>query len=304
MSLTDFHFDGITIAYLLVGVIVTLLTVWYGRRNLREKGQSSRFYYTLLLFCAGYSITIFSTELKILLAGWEIMGFASFLLIVVDRNLTPGNKLKAFFIYRLGDVGLLLAMWASHHLWRENPTLVSLLLVMTASAQSSQLPFSSWLPQAIENSFTTSGILLATLMVQMGVFLLLRSMPFWEHQPSVRLLIALLGAVAAAMAAGFARLQTSLKRRVAYASMAQAGLIFLEVAAGFKSLALAHVAANAMLRAYQLVKSQGTGNGKHPVQQRAKTWEDRLPIKLQYTLYLIYMKEWGLYSRLSKYLKA
>ncbi|MBO9613647.1 MAG: hypothetical protein J7619_13175 [Dyadobacter sp.] len=245
--------------------------------------------------------------MKTLLMGWEIMGIASFLLIIHHRDFKNrvGIPAKAFFIYRLGDVGLLLAMWASHHLGRENATVISLLLLVTASMQSSQLPFSSWLPQALQNSTTASALLLATLTVQLGVFLLLRSYPFWEHQLSVRVLIALLGLVAAVTAVGVARVQSSVKRRIAYVSMAHTGLIFIEVAAGFKSLALIHVAANAFLGAYrllvppQLVRASA-GEGTHYSRER---WEDRLPKKLKYTIYMLYTKEWGFYTRLSKYLR-
>ncbi|SEI40888.1 Proton-conducting membrane transporter [Dyadobacter sp. SG02] len=311
MFWNDFHFDGLTLAYLTTGFAMTLLAVWNGRRTLRGQKQWPRFVCTALLFCTGYGLTIFSGELKTLVLGWEIMGIASFLLIIVHRDFTSGSSsggisAKAFFIYRLGDVGLLLAMWASHHLWRENATLISCLLLATASMQSSQLPFASWLPQALENSTTASAILLATLTVQMGVFLLLRSYPFWEHLLSVRVLVALLGLAGAAMATAFARVQSSVKRRIAYVSMAHTGLIFIEVAAGFKNLALIHIAANAFLGAYRLLAPPLLAG--MPVQEGGisdkKTWEDRLPKKLKYTLYMLYTKEWGLYSRLSKYLRS
>ncbi|MDR6804197.1 NADH:ubiquinone oxidoreductase subunit 5 (subunit L)/multisubunit Na+/H+ antiporter MnhA subunit [Dyadobacter sp. BE34] len=311
MFWSDFHFDGLTLAYLTIGLAMTTLAVWNGRKTLRGHKQWPRFIIAVLLFCAGYGLAILSGGLKTLLLGWEVMGVASFLLIILHRDFknggdpTLGIPAKAFFIYRLGDVGLLLAMWASHHLGRENAAVVSLLVLVTASMQSSQLPFSSWLPQALQNSTTAGAILLATLTVQMGVFLLLRSYPFWEHQLSIRVLIGLLGLTAAAMAAGFARVQSSVKRRVAYVSMAHTGLIFIEVAAGFKSLALIHVAANAFLGAYRLLVppalvSADTGKSVH---LNKRTWEDRLPKKLKYTIYMFFTKEWGLYARLSKYLR-
>jgi NADH:ubiquinone oxidoreductase subunit 5 (subunit L)/multisubunit Na+/H+ antiporter MnhA subunit len=315
MFWNDFHFDGLTLAYLTTGFAMTLLAVWNGHRTLRGYKQWPRFVGTTAFFCTGYGLTVFSGGLKTLLLGWEIMGIASFLLIILHREPSlgepspgepsPGILAKAFFIYRLGDVGLLLAMWASHHLWRENTTLISFLLLATASMQSSQLPFSSWLPQVLENSATASAVLLSTLTVQMGMFLLLRSYPFWEHTLSVRVLIALLGMAAAAMAAGFARVQSSVKRRIAYVSMAHTGLIFIEVAAGFKHLAVIHIAANACLNAYRLlvppplVDAAGADRGI----SNTKTWEDRLPKKLKYTLFMLDIKEWGLYSRLSRYLR-
>jgi hypothetical protein len=144
-------------------------------------------------------------------------------------------------------------------------------------------------------------------MVQMGILLLLRTMPVWEHQLVIRMLIAFLGVIAATMAAGFARVQSSAKRRIAYASMAHTGLIFIEVAAGLKALALIHVAANAFLRAYQLTAKPSLarpGARKEPDPGTAVAWEERLPKRLQYTLYMYYLKEWGLYSRLAKYLRT
>jgi NADH:ubiquinone oxidoreductase subunit 5 (subunit L)/multisubunit Na+/H+ antiporter MnhA subunit len=306
MFWNDFHFDGLTLVYLTIGLAMTLLAVRTGRKTFRGHKQWARFVGTAVLFCTGYGLTIFSGGLKTLLLGWEIMGVASFLFIILHRDFRrDGIPAKAFFIYRLGDVGLLLAMWASHHLWRENTTLVSLLLLATASMQSSQLPFFSWLPAALENSTTAGAILLATVVVQMGVFLLLRSYPFWEHQLSVRVFVALLGLAAAAIAAGFARVQSSIKRRVAYISMAHTGLIFIEVAAGFKSLALIHVAANAFLGAYRLLVPPALvhASAGELAHLHSKTWEDRLPKKLKYTIYMLYTKEWGLYARLAKYLR-
>lgn len=321
MFWSDFHFDGLTLAYVAIGLAMALLAVWSGRRTLHGHKQWPRFVVTVLLFCVGYGLVILSGGLKTLLLGWEIMGITSFLLIILHRDFknsggptiggptlggpTLGIPAKAFFIYRLGDVGLLLAMWASHHLGRENTAVISLLLLVTASMQASQLPFSSWLPQALQNSTTASAILLTTLTVQMGVFLLLRSYPMWEHQLSIRALIGLLGLSAATMAAGFARVQSSVKRRVAYVSMAHTGLIFIEVAAGFKSLALIHIAANAFLSAYRLLVPPAlvVAGMEKRAHLNKKTWEDRLPKKLKYTIYMLYTKEWDLYACLSKYLR-
>lgn len=321
MFWSDFHFDGLALAYLTIGLAMTLLAVRNGHETLRGHRHWPRFVCTVTLFCAGYGLTIFSVGLRTLLLGWEIMGIASFLLIILHRNFknvdpptlggptlggpTFGIPAKAFFIYRLGDVGLLLAMWASHHLGRENTAVISLLLLVTASMQASQLPLSSWLPQAMGNSATASAILLTTLSVQMGVFLLLRSYPFWEHQLSIRVLIGLLGLGTAATAAGFSRVQSSVKRRAAYVSMAHIGLIFIEVAAGFKSLALIHIAANAFLSTYRLLvppalAAEGV-EGRFHLHKNA--WEDRLPKKLKYTIYVLYTKEWGLDACLSKYLR-
>ena len=89
----------------------------------RESGYK-RFFYTILFFYAGYTLAVFAGNLETLFIGWEILGLTSFLLVAFyrERYLPVKNAFKVFSIYRIGDVGIILAMWASHHLWHENIT--------------------------------------------------------------------------------------------------------------------------------------------------------------------------------------
>jgi NADH:ubiquinone oxidoreductase subunit 5 (subunit L)/multisubunit Na+/H+ antiporter MnhA subunit len=51
------------------------------------------------------------------------------------------------------------------------------MLVVAASTKSAQLPFSSWLPRAMEGPTTSSAIFYGSLSVHLGVFLLIRTYP-------------------------------------------------------------------------------------------------------------------------------
>src|SRR6185295_9302897 len=82
-----------------------------------------------------------------------------------------------------------------------------------------------------------------------------RTYPFWEYQLSVRIFIGLLGLATAVVSTLIARVQSSVKSQIAYASISQIGLIFIEVAAGLETLAMFHFAGNAFLRTYQLLVS-------------------------------------------------
>lgn len=319
----DFYFDKITLVYLLVGSFLTFLITIYSRYYLhREKGYK-RFFNTVLFFYLGYCITVLSGNFETLFLGWEILGISSFLLISFyrERYLPVKNAIKVFSIYRIGDVGILLAMWMSHHLWHENITFIKLnnydlvhehlqnhtfvgafisfMILISAAAKSAQFPFSSWLPRAMEGPTPSSAIFYGSLSVHIGVFLLLRTYPFWEYQYSVRVMIAIIGLITAIMGSLTARVQSSVKSQVAYASLAQIGLIFIEVAAGFENLALFHFAGNAFLRTYQLLVSPSVVSYLIREQfynftSRKKTFEDFLPKRLQYTLYMLSLKEWNL----------
>jgi NADH-quinone oxidoreductase subunit L len=321
--LLDFYFDKITATYLMVGSLLTFLITVYSRYYLHRETGYKRFFITILFFYLGYNLTVLSGNFETLFIGWEILGISSFLLIAFyrDRYLPVRNAVKVFSIYRIGDVGILLAMWASHHLWHENITFaklhnydlvhehlqshslvgvfISLMILVAAAAKSAQLPFSSWLPRAMEGPTPSSAIFYGSLSVHFGVFLLLRTQPFWEQQLSVRILIAALGLSTSIIATLIARVQSSIKTQIAYSSIAQIGIIFIEVAAGFDKLALIHFAGNACLRTYQLLVSPSVVSYLIKEQfynfvPRKHSLEDSLPKRIEYSIYLLSLKEFNL----------
>lgn len=327
----DFYFDAITAVYLFVGSLLTFMVTIYSRYYMHREGGYKRFFNTVLFFYFGYNVTIFSGNLETLFIGWEILGISSFLLIAFyrDRYLPVKNAVKVFSIYRIGDVGLILAMWMSHHLWHENITFlkldnyemvnaqlqshswigvfISLMILISAMAKSAQLPFSSWLPRAMEGPTPSSAIFYGSLSVHIGAFVLLRTFPFWEHQLSVRILIGLVGLLTSIAATGMARVQSSVKSQIAYSSIAQIGLIFIEIAAGWWWLALIHFAGNAFLRTYQLLVSPSIVSYQIREQfynfvPRPDTFEDSLPKKIEYSIYMLCLKEWNLDAFMYRYL--
>jgi NADH:ubiquinone oxidoreductase subunit 2 (subunit N) len=217
----------------------------------------------------------------------------------------------------------------SHHLWHESITFdklmnadlihshlqehswvgifIALMCWLSAIAKSAQRPFSSWLPRAMEGPTPSSAIFYGSLSVHLGVFIMLRTYPFWENQLSVRILIGVMGLMTAVIATGIARVQSSVKSQIAYSSIAQIGLIFIEIAAGWGALALIHFAGNAFLRTYQLLVSPSVVSYLIREQfynfvPRLRSIEDSFPKKLQYTLYILCLKEWNLDSFMYQYL--
>ena len=321
--LLDFYYDKITASYLMTGALLTFLITVYSRYYLHREPGYKRFFNTILFFYLGYNLTVLSGNFETLFLGWEILGISSFLLIAFyrDRYLPVRNAVKVFSIYRIGDVGILLAMWASHHLWHENITFaklhnydlvhehlqehslvgvfISLMILVAAAAKSAQLPFSSWLPRAMEGPTPSSAIFYGSLSVHFGVFLLLRTEPIWEQQLSVRILIGTVGLSTSLVATLIARVQSSIKSQIAYASIGQIGIIFMEVAAGWDTLALIHFAGNAFLRTYQLLVSPSVVSYLIKEQfynymPKTHSLEDSLPKKIEYSIYLLSLKEFNL----------
>jgi NADH:ubiquinone oxidoreductase subunit 5 (subunit L)/multisubunit Na+/H+ antiporter MnhA subunit len=319
----DLYFDRVSALFLLMGAFLTFLITYYSRFYLHREYGFKRFFNTILLFYLGYNIIILSGNFETLFIGWEFLGISSFLLIAFyrDRYLPVKNALKIFSLYRIGDIGLILAMWLSHHLFHENVTFgkmhnaelvshllqkhswegffISFVILVAALVKSAQLPFSSWLPRAMEGPTPSSAIFYGSLSVHIGAFLLLRTHPFWEHQTAIRILIGFLGVLSCIIASMMARVQTSVKSQIAYSSIAQIGLIFLEIVAGFDDLALFHICGNALLRTYQLLISPSIASFKikeqlYTYEPREKTIEDSLPKRIEYSFYILSLKEWNL----------
>lgn len=327
----DFYFDSVTAVYLFVGSFVTFLIARYSRTYMHLENGYKRFFNTILFFYLGYNWTVLSGNFETLFVGWEILGISSFLLIAFyrERYLPVRNAVKVFSIYRIGDIGILATMWASHHLWHENITFLKLnnlslvhqhlegqtssaifigvAILIAAAAKSAQLPFSSWLPRAMEGPTPSSAIFYGSLSVHFGVFLLLRTYPFWEAQPVVKILIILAGLATAVISFFITRVQSTIKTQIAYASITQIGIMFIEVALGFHTLALVHFAGNAFLRTYQLLVSPSVvsylirdqfyhfvshnGNGNNGYYNRFKA-----------TIYVLSLKEWNLDYFMSKFI--
>jgi NADH:ubiquinone oxidoreductase subunit 5 (subunit L)/multisubunit Na+/H+ antiporter MnhA subunit len=159
----------------------------------------------------------------------------------------------------------------------------------------------------MEGPTPSSAIYYGSLSVHVGVFLLLRTYPFWEFQMSVRILIGALGLVTSIVATGMARVQSSVKSQIAYSSIAQIGLIFIEVALGWQDMALFHFAGNAFLRTYQLLVSPSVVSYLIREQfynfvPRKHTIEDSLPKRIEYSFYMLSLKEFNLDSFMYRYL--
>lgn len=321
--LIDFYFDKITAVFLVMGHFITLIICKFSYTYLHLEDGYRRFFYTILLFFLGYCFTILAGNFETLFIGWELLGISSFLLIAFyrDRYLPVRNAVKVFSVYRIGDIGILLAMWASHHFWHQNisfyqfgslvqPNIGSseiswmivfivLCILLASSAKSAQFPFSYWLPRAMEGPTPSSAIFYGSLSVHIGVFLMLRTFPLWENIEFIRWLVGILGFVTSAIAYFITRVQTTIKTQIAYASITQIGIMFIEIALGLEMLVLIHFTGNAFLRTYQLLLSPSVVSYKirdqlyHFQPQVQSRWTGFYK-RVMFTVYVLSVKEWGL----------
>jgi NADH-quinone oxidoreductase subunit L len=319
----DFYFDKVTMVYGMVSSAITFLVVWFSKTYVHREKGFKRFFNNILLFYTGINVIIFSGNFETLFIGWEMIGIASFFLIAFyrDRYLPVKNALKVISLYRLADICLLIAIWMCHHAFAKSITFLELsdlqahhkvvieeasfqilipaVFLVAALVKSAQLPFSSWLPRAMEGPTSSSAIFYGSLSVHMGVFLLIRTAPLWEGNTVFQVIVFMFGLFTGIVATMISRVQSSVKTQLAYSSIAQIAIMFMEVALGFHTLALVHFSCNAFLRTYQLLVSPSVLNYLihdqffhfTPPQHDNK---DTLWGKIKLTLYVLSVKEWNL----------
>lgn len=321
-----FYYDEITAVFSIVGSLLFFLVATFSKYYMHRDEGYKRFFATILFFAAGFNFIIFSGNFETLFIGWEIKGLCSFLLIAFYRNryLPVKNAFKAVSNYRISDVALMLAMWMMHHLTHQNITFSQLedaketavqsghawmavfivcMFILPAVIKSAQFPFTTWLPRAMEGPTSSSAIFYGSLSVHIGVFLLLRTHPFWQDMLWAKITIIVIGILTGIFATLIARVQPNVKTQIAYSSAAQIGIMFIEIALGFHWLVLIHFAGNAFLRTYQLLVSPSVLNYLVHHQYFHYQPPQEKPVgKLKATLYMLAVKEWNLDFIMFKYI--
>jgi NADH-quinone oxidoreductase subunit L len=273
-----FLLDGPSVTMTLLVSLLLLATCKFSRGYLHREPGFGRFFALVLAFAAGAQLLVLAGSLDLLFAGWELVGITSVLLVgfFQERREPVRAAIRVLVTYRLCDVGLLLAAVLLHqeahttvfldlfrHQSQHPPgalpaALVGLALLLAAMGKSAQFPVGGWLPRAMEGPTASSAVFYGSISVHAGVFLLIRCFPLIEASPLARLALIAVGGVTAVMAGLSGKVSPDAKASLAYATISQVGLMFVECGLGLPGLALAHLCAHAVLRYYQFLRTPST----------------------------------------------
>ncbi len=244
----------------------------------RERGYN-RFFVLYAIFVLGMVVAALAGTIETLFSGWELVGLSSALLVAFfqDRRAPARNGLWVWVIYRVSDAALLLAAVVMHHIrgegdfdqllgtgpWPEGISsvtanqalLMGLLLTAAAAGKSALVPFSGWLPRAMEGPTPSSAVFYGALSVHLGAFLLLRVSPLLDKSYMLSYVVLSLGLTTAIFAYVAGSVQTDIKSALSFASLSQVGIIVAEIGFGFRYVALVHLLGHACLRTLQFVRA-------------------------------------------------
>lgn len=241
----------ITFAVLVVAAGVQAYSTWY----LADDPRYPAFAATVSLFTAAMVVLVHARDLVLVLLGWEVMGWCSYLLIGhwSGKASARAAALKAFLVTRVADVGVVLAVvglvagarssrledvlatWAPaadcvasgacvapDQTWR---AILVTALVLGVLGKSAQIPFQDWLPDAMEGPTPASALIHAATMVAAGTVVLALVFPVLSQVPAARWLLGVSTALTMVLAAVLAFGQSDLKRLLAWSTVSQVAIM-------------------------------------------------------------------------------
>jgi NADH-quinone oxidoreductase subunit L len=275
-----FQVDTLSVAMMLVvtgvGTLIHIYAVEYMHADVHHHGDSGRyprFFVYLNLFLAAMLVLVSANNYGMMFVGWEGVGLCSFLLIGFWFEKGEGSvgnaraARKAFVVNRIGDFGMLLAMFLMFttfgsltfnkvFLQAESAGVsqgvfvaITLLLLLGATGKSAQIPLYVWLPDAMAGPTPVSALIHAATMVTAGIYLIARSHVLFALAPFSQGAVALVGAITALWAATIAVGQFDIKKVLAYSTISQLGFMVAAVGLGANVAGMFHLIGHAFFKA-------------------------------------------------------
>ncbi len=242
--------DPLSMTFVMLITFVGSLIHVYSIGYMEHDPDKRRFFAYLNLFVASMLLLVLADSYLLLFVGWEGVGLASYLLIGFwnwnPAYATAANK--AFFVNRVGDLGLLIAIMVMFVTFggvdyatvdegvatanQGALTAMGLLLLVGACGKSAQFPLQSWLGDAMAGPTPVSALIHAATMVTAGVYLVVRSGAIYDGAPDARLAVALVGAITLIFGAIVGCAKDDIKKALAASTMSQIGYMMLAAGLG------------------------------------------------------------------------
>ncbi|HVN53075.1 MAG TPA: NADH-quinone oxidoreductase subunit L [Anaerolineaceae bacterium] len=304
-----FRVDTLAVTMMLVvsgvGTLIHVYSIGYMHHDVRhngDPGRYTRFFVYLNLFIAAMMVLVSADNFLMMFVGWEGVGLCSYLLIGfwfekgADGIGNARAAKKAFIVNRIGDFGLLIALFLIFATFGSlqydevfakvmqisainSPVivLITLFMLLAVTGKSAQVPLYVWLPDAMAGPTPVSALIHAATMVTAGVYLVTRSNPLYSAAPAAQAVVAWVGAATALFAATIAVAQADIKKVLAYSTISQLGYMVAAVGMGAYAAGMFHLVTHSFFKALLFLAAgsvilgmeHGEDATQHAAQRRA-----------------------------------
>lgn len=272
--------DELRVTLLVMVALLSWVVLRYTWRNFALEPSRPRAMGWMIGCLASVTVTLIANHFILFWLSWVSISVClhRLLLFYPERSRAVLATHKRMITARITEA-LLAVSFIQLYLWSGDSTLSGALdyfsatgvvplggmitLVIAALLSCAQMPFHGWLMQVVESPTSVSSLLHAGI-VNLGGFLLLSFAPLLTEAEAARWLLGVLSAVSCGLAILIMSTRISIKIRLAWSTCAQMGLMLLEIALGYYSLALLHLVAHSLYKAYAFLSS-GTVRPIHNV---------------------------------------
>ena len=273
-----------------MGFVVSFISLWvliYSIEYMSHEKEKSklalpRYWVEITLFVGSMLGLVYSYSLWQFYIFWELVSLCSYLLIGYWWE-DPGNAgkaTKALVMTRFADAffmaGMVLAIfppplgagtWDIPVILEKAMTgalpgstcsILAMLLFIGCMGKSAQLPFSTWLPDAMVGPTTVSALIHAATYVKAGVYAVARFYPLFVHGSPIEIwgvnftplqFVAWVGAITGVWAGLIAITSRDIKRVLAFSTISHLAFIMFAFGIGAFAAAMLHIIVHGFFKA-------------------------------------------------------
>jgi NAD(P)H-quinone oxidoreductase subunit 5 len=272
------YLDPLSATMMLLIAFVGLVIARFSIRYLHGDSRQGRFLRWISFTLGAVLTLVLSANLVMFTVAWVLTSFGLHQLLTHFHE-RPGALMaarKKFLTSRLGDLLLIAAMFLTYftigatdfptifttaeqlHAESESPgwplSIAATLLVIGAMTKSAQFPMHSWLPDTMETPTPVSALMHAGI-INAGGFLVIRLSPLISLSHLALDFLAIVGTLTAVFGSVVMLTQPTVKRALAYSTMAQMGFMMLQCGLGAFGAALLHIVAHSLYKAHAFLSS-------------------------------------------------
>ena len=291
LSLT---FDTLSVVMLtMIGLLVGV-TAQFAFHYLHKQERQSYFFTNFVGLVFGVVLMMTTSNLIYVLASWILQSyFLGKLLMYNSERYQAGLAVKKkYWVSRFADLCLLTAIillfksfgtvdFSEMGVLASEPAAQSIIaqlgvffLCLGALVKAVQFPFHLWLPETMETPAPVSAIMHAGI-VNAGGFLLIRTSPMLQHYAPILVFVAFMGAISAVFGSLVMLTQNDIKKKLAYSTISQMGMMMFACGIGAFSIALIHIVAHSLYKAYAFLSTGYLINESQLIPYKPKPWKNQ-----------------------------
>ena len=249
----------------------------YSVRYLDGESKQSYFFKYLMGTVLSAALLVLSSNMLMFFSMWLGISYNLHRLLVYykERPQAIVAARKKAIISRFGDLILLIAIVLTYQIFgsfeftdifsqvggrlldQDSQLMMSwigVLITIGALTKSAQIPFHFWLPDTMETPTPVSALMHAGV-INAGGILIIRMSPLLQDNLAAHILLTFVGTVSAVFGALCMIVQNDIKKKLAYSTISQMGMMMLACGLGAYSLALFHIFAHSFYKAYAFLST-------------------------------------------------